>query len=610
MGCLVGLMCYFFDMKIISLLEKKRIHPDFSDPEVNDVDIYKFDPSDFPGLSESNSNEQGWYFFRERTFKYPTSKLVNRKTPGGYWKITGAGSDLWNKSGQVIGSKKILVFYSSNGVKTDWIMHEFYVKDKNDPRYKKDFVLCFIERKPENLNNEKKKSNKSALSTPDDGQPRNSLSSVSISQVAESPYIEVKSKKRKSSRSTYQKKKSNKSAFSTPDDGQPRNSLSSVSISQVAESPYIEVRSSMCCGHINVVETYQELLLLYLWVLVQVKSQQPSSSHRLSSDPGENITEISFSEVELQLLQTANLARDPESLVRESTTSLVELQLPVNNNSCPMQVDPQLLDELDSANSCYRWNQSPLPALQLPINPDHNEGFDPSTDSTGFKDGYNVSGFQFDAISLRDFENFHPCEVTEHSPVCEDIETISKTQWTVNHIDDELGDAISLWDFENLHPCEVTEHSPVCEDIETISKTQWTVNHIDDELGDAISLWDFENLHPCEVTEHSPVCEDIETISKTQWTVNHIDDELGDAISLWDFENLHPCEVTEHSPVCEDIETISKTQWTVNHIDDELGDAISLWDFENLHPCEVTEHSPVCEDIETISKTPVDCKPH
>ncbi|XP_044476454.1 uncharacterized protein LOC123203999 isoform X4 [Mangifera indica] len=581
MGCLVGLMCYFFDMKIISLLEKKRIHPDFSDPEVNDVDIYKFDPSDFPGLSESNSNEQGWYFFRERTFKYPTSKLVNRKTPGGYWKITGAGSDLWNKSGQVIGSKKILVFYSSNGVKTDWIMHEFYVKDKNDPRYKKDFVLCFIERKPENLNNEKKKSNKSALSTPDDGQPRNSLSSVSISQVAESPYIEVKSKKRKSSRSTYQKKKSNKSAFSTPDDGQPRNSLSSVSISQVAESPYIEV-----------------------------KSQQPSSSHRLSSDPGENITEISFSEVELQLLQTANLARDPESLVRESTTSLVELQLPVNNNSCPMQVDPQLLDELDSANSCYRWNQSPLPALQLPINPDHNEGFDPSTDSTGFKDGYNVSGFQFDAISLRDFENFHPCEVTEHSPVCEDIETISKTQWTVNHIDDELGDAISLWDFENLHPCEVTEHSPVCEDIETISKTQWTVNHIDDELGDAISLWDFENLHPCEVTEHSPVCEDIETISKTQWTVNHIDDELGDAISLWDFENLHPCEVTEHSPVCEDIETISKTQWTVNHIDDELGDAISLWDFENLHPCEVTEHSPVCEDIETISKTPVDCKPH
>ncbi|XP_044476458.1 NAC domain-containing protein 2-like isoform X1 [Mangifera indica] len=392
MDRLVGLMCYFFDMKIISLLEKKRIHPDFSDPEVNQDDIYKFDPPNLPGLSESDSDEQGWYFFCEPYYKYAKSERVNRQTPGGYWTITGGGSDLRNKRGQVIGSKKILVFYlgdSSNGVKTDWVMHEFYVKDKNDPRYKKDFVLCFIERKPKKSTNRKKKSNKSALSTPDDGQPRNSLSSVSVCQVAESPYIEVKSKKRKSNQSTNPIKKSNKSAFSTPDDGQPRNSLSSVSISQVAESPYIEV-----------------------------ESQQPSSSHRLSYDSGGNITEISFSGVEPQPLQTANLVRDPGSLFRESINSLVESQPLLDNNFVPdqmnlfaeMQVDPQLLAELYSTNSSCWLNQSPLPAPQLPTNPDQYQGFNSSTYSTGFWEDCNMQDFQFDgdfgdAISLWDLEN-------------------------------------------------------------------------------------------------------------------------------------------------------------------------------------------------------------
>ncbi|XP_044476459.1 NAC domain-containing protein 1-like isoform X2 [Mangifera indica] len=342
MDRLVGLMCYFFDMKIISLLEKKRIHPDFSDPEVNQDDIYKFDPPNLPGLSESDSDEQGWYFFCEPYYKYAKSERVNRQTPGGYWTITGGGSDLRNKRGQVIGSKKILVFYlgdSSNGVKTDWVMHEFYVKDKNDPRYKKDFVLCFIERKPKKSTNRKKKSNKSALSTPDDGQPRNSLSSVSVCQVAESPYIEV-------------------------------------------------------------------------------ESQQPSSSHRLSYDSGGNITEISFSGVEPQPLQTANLVRDPGSLFRESINSLVESQPLLDNNFVPdqmnlfaeMQVDPQLLAELYSTNSSCWLNQSPLPAPQLPTNPDQYQGFNSSTYSTGFWEDCNMQDFQFDgdfgdAISLWDLEN-------------------------------------------------------------------------------------------------------------------------------------------------------------------------------------------------------------
>ncbi|XP_031266802.1 NAC domain-containing protein 96-like isoform X1 [Pistacia vera] len=339
MGCLVGLMYYLFHVKIISLLEEKRIHPDFSDPDINEVDIYKFDPSALPGLSESDSDEQGWYFFCEPYYKYAKSKRASRRTDGGYWKITGRGCDVKNKSGQVIGSKKNLVFYrlgvgaTSKEDKTDWVMHEFYVKDENNPRYKKDFVVCFIE---------KKSNNKSTVSTSDDGQPSDSLSSVSISHNTENPYTEVES--------------------------------------------------------------------------------QTSSSHNLISDSGKNITENSFSEVEPQLLQSTNLVTDPGSLFPESTTSAVEPQLlfcgdfvpdqmyHIPEITCLMQVDPQLLAESDATNSCDWLNDSPIPAPQLPINPDHYQGFNSSPYSPGFSDDCNVQDFQFDG---------------------------------------ELGDVISLWDLEN-----------------------------------------------------------------------------------------------------------------------------------------------------------------
>ncbi|XP_031254911.1 NAC domain-containing protein 96-like isoform X2 [Pistacia vera] len=339
MGCLVGLMYYLFHVKIISLLEEKRIHPDFSDPDINEVDIYKFDPSDLPGLSESDSDEQGWYFFCEPYYKYAKSKRASRRTDGGYWKITGRGCDVKNKSGQVIGSKKNLVFYrlgvgggTSKEDKTDWVMHEFYVKDEDNPRYKKDFVVCFIE---------KKSNNKSAVSTSDDGQPSDSLSSVSVSHNTENPYTEVES--------------------------------------------------------------------------------QTSSSHNLISDSGKIITENSFSEVEPRLLKTTNLVTDPGSLFPESTTSAVEPQLLFCGDFVPDQmyhipeitclmVDPQLLAESDATSSRDWLNDSPIPSPQLPINPDHYQGFNSSSYSPGFSDDCNVQDFQFDG---------------------------------------ELGDVISLWDLEN-----------------------------------------------------------------------------------------------------------------------------------------------------------------
>ncbi|XP_044485886.1 NAC domain-containing protein 69-like [Mangifera indica] len=184
MGSLVGLMYHFFRVKIITLLAEKRVHPNFSVPGINEVDIYQFDPSDLPTLSETNSDDQVWYFFVEPYYKYAKSKRVHRATGGGYWKITGKGCDVKDK-GQVIGSKKTLVFCrrgaTSKETETDWVMHEFYVKDS--PQYEKNFVVCYIE---------KKRTKKSSVSTPDDGQPSLGLSSDFVSHVTENPSSEVR----------------------------------------------------------------------------------------------------------------------------------------------------------------------------------------------------------------------------------------------------------------------------------------------------------------------------------------------------------------------------------------------------------------------------------
>ncbi|XP_031254913.1 putative NAC domain-containing protein 94 isoform X2 [Pistacia vera] len=132
MGSLVGLMYHLFRVKIITLLTEKRVHPDLFVPEINEVDIYQFDPYDLPALSETKSDDQVWYFFCEPHYKYANSKRAHRATGGGNWKITGRGCDVKDK-GRVIGKKRTLVFCrrgsTSKEIKTDWVMHEFYIED-------------------------------------------------------------------------------------------------------------------------------------------------------------------------------------------------------------------------------------------------------------------------------------------------------------------------------------------------------------------------------------------------------------------------------------------------------------------------------------------------
>jgi len=84
---------------------------------------------DCVGLSAIQSNDPECYFFSRRNYKYSKSQRANRTTGAGYWKGTGRDRTITAKStGEQIATKKTLVFYNGrvpNGVKTNWIMHEY-----------------------------------------------------------------------------------------------------------------------------------------------------------------------------------------------------------------------------------------------------------------------------------------------------------------------------------------------------------------------------------------------------------------------------------------------------------------------------------------------------
>ncbi|PIA47479.1 hypothetical protein AQUCO_01400255v1 [Aquilegia coerulea] len=91
---------------------------------IAEIDLYKYDPWQLPGMAVYGEKE--WYFFSPRDRKYPNGSRPNRAAGSGYWKATGADKPIGNP--KPIAIKKALVFYAGKapkGVKTNWIMHEY-----------------------------------------------------------------------------------------------------------------------------------------------------------------------------------------------------------------------------------------------------------------------------------------------------------------------------------------------------------------------------------------------------------------------------------------------------------------------------------------------------
>lgn len=134
---------------VMHYLCRKCASQSISVPIIAEIDLYKFDPWDLPGLALYGEKE--WYFFSPRDRKYPNGSRPNRAAGTGYWKATGADKPIGVP--KPIGIKKALVFYAGKapkGEKTNWIMHEYRLADVDRSARKKnslrldDWVLCRI----------------------------------------------------------------------------------------------------------------------------------------------------------------------------------------------------------------------------------------------------------------------------------------------------------------------------------------------------------------------------------------------------------------------------------------------------------------------------------
>ncbi|XP_027941556.1 NAC domain-containing protein 2-like [Vigna unguiculata] len=134
---------------VLHYLCRKCINQQIAVPIIAEIDLYKYDPWDLPGMALYGEKE--WYFFSPRDRKYPNGSRPNRSAGTGYWKATGADKPIGKP--KPVGIKKALVFYSGKapkGEKTNWIMHEYRlaevdrsVRRKNSLRLD-DWVLCRI----------------------------------------------------------------------------------------------------------------------------------------------------------------------------------------------------------------------------------------------------------------------------------------------------------------------------------------------------------------------------------------------------------------------------------------------------------------------------------
>ncbi|KAL8256600.1 hypothetical protein R6Q59_031667 [Mikania micrantha] len=138
------LVLYYLKRKIC----RRSLKPDI----IGEVDVYKWDPAELPGLSKLKTGDRQWFFFSPRDRKYPNGGRSSRATMNGYWKATGKDRIIKRKISPA-GIKKTLVYYQGrapSGLRTDWVMHEYTLDEeelKRCPIVQEHFALYKVFKK-------------------------------------------------------------------------------------------------------------------------------------------------------------------------------------------------------------------------------------------------------------------------------------------------------------------------------------------------------------------------------------------------------------------------------------------------------------------------------
>lgn len=87
----------------------------------------------FSDLSYLQNGDLEWYFFCPIEKKYGNGSRMNRATEIGFWKATGKDRAV-QQNNQTVGMIKTLIFHTGKaprGDRTDWVMHEYRLEDKD-----------------------------------------------------------------------------------------------------------------------------------------------------------------------------------------------------------------------------------------------------------------------------------------------------------------------------------------------------------------------------------------------------------------------------------------------------------------------------------------------
>ncbi|XP_057251660.1 NAC transcription factor 47-like [Beta vulgaris subsp. vulgaris] len=121
---------------------------------MHEVDIYLHTPEHLT-VNYEPQGDKIWYFFTPRVKRYKKGSRPNRSAEDGYWKATRVEKTIKTNDDQEIGFKKTLVYYrgnnASDGVKTNWIMHEFRINGPSllgpSLKWKRDMYLASMQDK-------------------------------------------------------------------------------------------------------------------------------------------------------------------------------------------------------------------------------------------------------------------------------------------------------------------------------------------------------------------------------------------------------------------------------------------------------------------------------
>ncbi|KAL9405436.1 hypothetical protein Peur_002408 [Populus x canadensis] len=118
-------------------------HPDV----IPDLGLYPYDPWQLDGKALSEGKQR--YFYSRRT--------QNKITSNGCWKpMAGRGEELVfaSDSNKTVGTKKYFLFYTADGIRTNWVMEEYRLSEfgtsastKTRNRQKQDYskwVICRV----------------------------------------------------------------------------------------------------------------------------------------------------------------------------------------------------------------------------------------------------------------------------------------------------------------------------------------------------------------------------------------------------------------------------------------------------------------------------------